>query len=78
MSCQCYANRQKEQTCGILKDGYLYGCKRGKCNDGVGCTSYIDPYDKADTEPLTIANPLLWLIITVLIIISTVVTFTEA
>ena len=78
MSCRCYVNKQKEQTCGILNDGYLYGCTTGKCNDGVGCTSFITPYDKADTEPPAIENPVLWVVIILMIIVSTVVSFSEA
>ena len=78
MSCRCYMYKQKEQTCGKLNNGFLYGCTTEKCNDGVGCTSYIAPYDTVNTKDPSFETPILWLVIILLVIISTVVTFTEA
>lgn len=78
MSCQCYANKKNEQTCGILKDGYLYGCTKEKCNEGVGCTSFIAPYGTANTVPPNIKTPILWFIVILMVIISTLVSFIEA
>ena len=78
MSCRCYMNKQKEQTCGKLNNGFLYGCTTEKCNDGVGCTSYIVPYDTVNIKNPSFETPILWLVIILLVIISTVVTFVEA
>ena len=78
MSCRCYINKQKQPTCGKLNNGFLYGCTTEKCNDGVGCTSYIAPYDTVNTKDPSFETPILWLVIILLVIISTVVTFTEA
>jgi len=78
MSCKCYVNKQKEQTCGTLENGYLYGCTTGKCNDGVGCTSFIAPYETVNTESPVIEQPVLWVIVILMVIISTVVSFSEA
>ena len=78
MSCRCYMNKQKEQTCGKLNNGFLYGCTSEKCNEGVGCTSYIDPYETVNTEPSILHIDLIWIIIILLVIISTVVSILEA
>lgn len=78
MSCQCYTQGRKEQACGILNKGYLYRCSSEKCNEGVGCTSYTDPYDTVNTEPAILHIDLIWIIIIVLVIFSTVVSFSQA
>jgi hypothetical protein len=56
----------------------LYGCTSEKCNDGVGCTSYIAPYDTVHIKDPSFETPILWFVIILLVIVSTVVTFTEA
>jgi len=78
MNCQCYVNKKQKQTCGVLNDGYLYKCSTENCNYGLGCTSYIDPYDTVDPDNSIFEPPMIYLIIIVMLILGAVLSFSEA
>ena len=78
MSCRCYANKQKEQTCGNLNNGFLYGCSSVKCNNGMGCPADTDPYKTLNFKNSEHKTPVLWLVVIVLVIIGTIVSISEA
>jgi len=69
MSCRCYLpNGQKEAVCGKVKDGDLITCPLSECGN---CSPLPHQYRVIDV-------PVLYMIMLILVIISTIVSILEA
>ena len=81
-------------TCGKLSEGFIYGCSSQSCRNGRGCSTSEPPDDFRSstsssssycdgTNCVTIAKsspgtPVLWLIVIILIIAGTIISFSQA
>ena len=72
MSCKCYSLKGQEPVCGKIQpdSDYIFGCSSQICGD---CSQTVPVYGHRADEA-----PLLYVIMLILVIISTIVSILEA